>query len=191
LTGILGRLSSSIFGWITRIVAGSRTKHPTLDIDFGEVCFKREVVASSNAESSDCLFNVYVFLYVWAVNKVRFPTAIEKWKFSVAMGKENIEGEPVEDISTWHQHWKLGRAPAVSEEVKDIRNPVPEFPVRPLTHGIPCEGWVCFVIRGTKESWIENGTIRLTATDSFQHEHHLSRQGPWNCKGAMVNNEVA
>ncbi|HTV56052.1 MAG TPA: hypothetical protein VMI06_14205 [Terriglobia bacterium] len=185
MAGILGRLFSSVFGWISRMVRGSRTKHTRLDIDFGEVCFKREVVASLDAESRDCLFNVYVFLYVWAVNRMRFPTAIEKWKFSVAMGIENIDGEPVEDISTWRQHSKMGTAPDGSEEAKDIRKPVREFPARPLPHGIPSEGWVCFVIRGTKESWIENGTIQLTATDSSQHEHHSSRLGPWNCKGAM------
>jgi hypothetical protein len=172
------------------MVGGSWPKNPKLDIDFGEVCFKREL-ASSDAESSDCRFDVYVFLYVWAVNRMKLPTAIEKWKFGVAMGKENIEGEPVGSLSTWRQHSKLGQAPDGSEGVKDIRKPVSEFPVQPLTNGIPCEGWVCFVIRGTKESWIENGTIRLTAIDSFQHEHYVSRQGPWNCKGAMVSHEVA
>jgi hypothetical protein len=189
VTDIVRQISSSFFGWISRILRG-RSESPKLDIDFGEVCFKREILPLE-AESSDCRFDIYVFLYVWAANRMKLPTTIETWKFCVAMGSEKIEGERVEDVSTWRQHQKMDTAPTGGEGVKDIRKSMPEFPLRPLTHGTPCEGWLCFVIRGRKESWIENGTIQLVALDSFQHEHFASRQGPWNCKGAIVHSEVA
>lgn len=163
-----------------------------LDIDFGQVCFKREFVLLPG-ESSDCRFDVYAFLYVWAVNKQAVPTAIKQWKFSVSMGRENMEAEHVEDISGWQQRWKLqpGAVDADFKGVKDISKPPTAFPTQELARGVPAEGWVCFVIRGTKESWIENGTIQLTATDSFGHEHTVSRQGPWNCNGAIVKIDLA
>jgi hypothetical protein len=167
-------------------------EYPKLNIDFGQVCFKRDII-TLDGESSDCRFDVYVFLYVWAVNTKAVPTAISRWKFSVAMGRENIEGEHVEDVSAWQQRSKV-QPPSVDADSKganNVKKAVTPFPVHELTRGVPTEGWVCFVIRGTKASWIENGTIQLTATDSFGHEHTISRLGPWNCSGAMVKASVA
>ena len=133
---------------------------------------------------------MYLFLYVWAVNTKEVPTTIKEWKLTVVTDRQKIEGERVEDISKWHQHSKRNAVQHGFQVVQDIREPVSPFPQLPLQHGISSEGWVCFLIRKTKESSIKNATITLTATDSFGREYSVRSHTPWTCKGDMVNPQI-
>jgi hypothetical protein len=182
-------LPTWIPGVVARLIERFWPKRPNLTVEIRQVCFDK-ILASLEVDWSEYGIDLYVFLYVWAVNTEEVPTTIKEWKLSVLADKQKTEAERVEDISKWHQHSKANAVQHGFRVVQDIREPVTLFALQPLRHGIPSEGWVCFIIRKTKESLMENATVQLTATDSFGREHSVSSRAPWTCKGDMVNPQM-
>ena len=74
--------------------------------------------------------------------------------------------------------------------VEDVREDLAAFGNPPLQHGIPSEGWLCFVVRGTKDTLLQGAALHLTLMDSFNGKHKLKTKGLWNCKGSMVNPQM-
>ncbi len=176
-------------GVVARLIDRFWPKRPKLTVEIRQVCFDK-ILASLEADWSDYRIDLYVFLYVWAVNTEQVPTTVKQWKLAVLANGQQIEGERVEDISRWHQHSKVNAVQHGFQVVQDIREPANPFPAQPLNHGIPSEGWVCFIVRKAKESLMENATITLTATDSFGRNYSMNSQAPWTCKGDMVNPQM-
>ena len=159
---------------------------PKLTIEIREVCAD-QILASLKPDWSDYAIDLYVFLHLWVVNKKEVPTAVKEWNLAVEAGGQTLKAERVGDISNWHQHSKVKEEQHGITVMRDIRENLHDFGAGPLQHGIPTEGWVCFMVRETKESLLQDATLSLTLIDSFGHKHSLKSQGPWPCKGGMVN----
>ncbi len=187
----MAHLPTWIPGVVTRLVERFWPKRPKLSIEIRQVCFDR-ILASLEVDWTDYQIDLYLFLYVWVVNTEEVPTTVKAWNLSVGLDEQNveIEGEQITDFSKWHQHSKVKAVQHGLQVVQDIRETVPPFPVRPLQLGIPSEGWVCFVIRKTKESIMEHSTVTLTTTDSFERNYSANSRAPWTCKGDMVNPDM-
>ncbi len=185
VTRIMVRLPPWIPAVVARLIGRLRPNRPKLTVEIRQVCFDK-ILASLEPDWSDYRIDLYLFLYVWAVNTQQVPTTVKQWKLAVLADGQKIEGERVEDISKWHQHSTVNSVQH-GFQVEDIREPANPFPARPLHHGILSEGWVCFIVRKTKESLMENATITLTATDSFGCNYPVEGHAPWTCKGNMVN----
>ncbi len=182
----MAHLPTWIPGVVARLIDRLWPRHPHLTIEIRQVCFDK-ILASLEADWSDYQIDLYLFLYVWAVNTEPVPTTIKEWKLSVLADDQNIEGERVEDISKWHQHSKANAVQHGFGSYETLGTPATPFPLQPLQQGIPSEGWVCFLIRKTKESLMKTATVTLRATDSFGRKHSVSSRAPWPCKGDMVN----
>ncbi|HXM97179.1 MAG TPA: hypothetical protein VN982_01755 [Candidatus Dormibacteraeota bacterium] len=159
-----------------------------ITIEIREVC-EDKILASLEPDFSRYKVDLYVFLRVWVVNKREVPTVPKEWTLTVVAGKQKLKAERVLDISKWHQHSKLEKQQQGFTFIEDIRENLTAFGNQPLQHGIPAEGWLCFLVRGTNDNLLQGATLRLTLIDSFGHKHHLKRKEPWNCKGNMVNPE--
>jgi hypothetical protein len=182
-------LPTWIPGVVARLIDRFLPKRPSLIVEIRQLCFAK-ILASLEADWSDYQIDLYLFLYVWAINAEQVPTTIKEWKLSALANEQKIEGERVQDISKWHQHSKVTAVQHGFQVVHDVREPAAPFPLQPLQQGIPSEGWVCFIIRKTKESLMESATVTLIATDSFGREHSVSSRAPWTCKGHMVNPQI-
>jgi hypothetical protein len=158
-----------------------------LTIETREVCEDKHL-ASLDATSGYTV-DLYIFLRVWVVNKKEVPTVPKEWMLTVAAGKQKLKAERVPDISRWHQHSKVEKQQHGMKFVEDIREPLTALGTQPLQHGIPNEGWICFLLRGTQDNLLEGAMLRLTLVDSFGRKHPLKKKEPWNCKGNMVNPE--
>lgn len=183
------QLPAWIPGTATKLVELLFPKRPRLTLEIRQVCFDKNL-ASLEADFSDYKIDLYIFLHVWAVNTKEVPTTVKEWKLSVLADDGKAEGERVEDISKWQQHSKEQNVVHGFPVVRDIRQQVVPFPPDPLEHGIPFEGWVCFLIRKTKESLMNTASLTLTATDSFGRKHSLRSHAPWTCEGDIVNPEM-
>jgi hypothetical protein len=134
-------------GVLARLIDRFWPKRPKLTIEIRQVCFDK-ILASLEADWSDYRVDLYLFLYVWAVNTEEVPTAIKEWNLTVLANNRPILAELVEDISRWHQHIKVYAMQQSFRVVKDIRETLNSFPARPFQHGIPSDGWVCFMGEG-------------------------------------------
>ena len=181
-------LPTWIPGAAVRLIDRLWPKRPELTIEIRQVCFDK-ILSSVEADFSDYRIDLYLFPYVWVVNTKETPTAIKEWKLTVLANNQPRPGERVEDISKWRQHIKVNAVQHGFPVVKDIYEPLNSFPTQPLQHGIPSEGWVCFIVRAVKESLMQNASVTLTITDSFGHKHFVKSQGPWPCNGVMGNPE--
>jgi hypothetical protein len=151
-----------------------------------EVC---EDKLLSSLDATGYTVDLYIFLRVWVVNKKEVPTVPKEWTLTVVAGKQKLKAERVSDISMWHQHSKVEKQQHGMKFIEDVRDNLTAFGPQPLQHGIPNEGWICFLVRGTRDSLLEGATLRLTLVDSFEHKHTVKKKEPWNCKGGMVNPE--
>jgi|HubBroStandDraft_6_1064221.scaffolds.fasta_scaffold288182_2 hypothetical protein len=184
-------LPTWIPGVVVKLIERLWPKRPSLTIQIQQVCFGSNL-ASLEADFSDYRIDLYLFLYVWAVNTNEVPTMIRDWNLHVLADDREVgvDGERVEDISNWQQHSTEHAVQHGFPVVRDIRQPTTPFPPQPLQQGIPVEGWVCFLVRETRDSLMAAATVTLTATDSFGDEHPVSDHAPWTCKGGMVNTEM-
>jgi len=162
---------------------------PKLTIEIREVCAD-QILDSLTPDFSDYTVDFYVFLHLWVVNKKEVPTAVKEWNLKVVVDGQSLQAERVTDISKWHQHSKVKVEQHGFTVIKDIRDNLNDFGNQPLQHGIPAEGWICFVLPGTKGTLLQSATLHLTLIDSFGRKHSLKSLGPWNCKGSMVNPEM-
>jgi hypothetical protein len=162
-----------------------RPKRPRLQFEIRQVCFDK-ILASVEADWSDYTIDLYLFIRVWVVNRKETQTTIKQWSLAI-IGDQKAGSEHVEDISRWHQHTKVQEQQHGMTVVRDIRKELDALPNEALRHGIPVEGWICFLIRQTREAVIKKGYIILTVTDSFGHKYRVTSKGPWPCKGDMVN----
>jgi hypothetical protein len=155
-------------------------------IEIREVC-EDKLMASIDADGYTV--DLYIFLRVWVVNKKEVPTVPKEWTLTVVAGKQKLTAEAVSDISRWHQHSKVEKQQHGHKFIEDVRDNLTALGTRPLQHGIPNEGWICFLVRGTRDNLLEGAILRLTLVDSFGRKHPLKKTEPWNCKGSMVNPE--
>jgi len=133
--------------------------------------------------------DLYIFLRVWVVNKKEVPTVPKEWKLTVVKDRQKLKAERVPDFSEWHQHSKIEKQQQGFTFIEDVREQLDAFGNQPLQHGIPVEGWLCFLVRGTNDSLLQGATLRLTLIDSFGRKHSQKKKEPWHCKGNMVNPE--
>ena len=157
-----------------------------LTLEIHEVC-EDKTLASITPDLSGYTVDLYIFLRVWIVNKENVPTVPKEWTLKVVAGKQKLQADRVPDISNWHQHSKVQGQHQGFAVIEDIRENLTALGSQPLQHGIPAEGWLCFVVRGTNDSLLQGATLRLTLTDSFGRKQHVKRKEPWHCKGNMVN----
>jgi hypothetical protein len=166
-----------------------KPKRPRLEAEIRQVCFDK-ILASLDVGWGDYTIDLYIFLRVWVVNQREIPTTVKQWKLTVVGEGKSTDAELIEDISRWHQHMKVREQLHGMDIIRDIRDRLVEFPAQPLQHGIPVEGWICFLVRNTRESLIEKGYITLTVVDSFGHKYRVTSKGPWPCKGDIVNPQM-
>ena len=155
-------------------------------IEIHGVC-EDKILASLTPDFSGYTVDLYIFLRVWVVNKKEAPTVPKEWTLTVVAGNQKLKAEHVPDISKWQQHSKLEKQHLGFTMIEDIRENLTALGSQPLQHGIPVEGWLCFVVRGTNDNLLQGATLRLTLTDSFGRKHTLKKKEPWHCKGSMVN----
>jgi hypothetical protein len=74
--------------------------------------------------------------------------------------------------------------------VEVVREELHAFGDQHFQRGIPNQSWICFVVRGTSDSLLQGATLHLTLTDSFGKKYLIKSNGPWKCKGSMVNPEM-
>ncbi len=157
-------------------------------VEIRDVC-EDKLLASLEPDFSGYKVDLYIFLRVWVVNKKEVPTVPKEWTLTVVAGKQKLKAERVLDISKWHQHSKLEKQQHGFAVIEDIRENLTAFGNQPLQHGIPAEGWLCFLVRGTNDSLLQGATLRLTLIDSFDRKRSLKKKEPWHCKGDMVKPE--
>jgi hypothetical protein len=131
-----------------------------------------------------------MFFQVWVVNKNETPTTVKTWSLAVEMDGNKTQAEYVPDISKWHHLTKVHETHQGLSVVRDVREKLIPFSTQPLHHGIPLEGWVCFLVRGVKESSIQAATVYLTLVDSFGKSHRVKRSGPWPSESQAVNPDM-
>jgi hypothetical protein len=174
-------------GFATRLFEVFYPKRPHLTVELHEIC-EDKIVASLDA--SGYTVDLYIFLRVWVVNTKEVPTVPKEWILTVAANSHKLHAERVPDISKWHQHSKLKKQQHGLTLIEDIRDNLSPLSGEPLQHGIPSEGWICFVVHGTKDTLLQGAALHLTLVDSFGRKHLLKSSGPWKCKGSMVNPEM-
>ena len=157
-----------------------------LTVEIREVC-EDKILASLQIDKFTV--DLYIFLHVWVVNKKEVPTVPKEWALTVMAGKQKLQTEREPDISKWHQHSKVEKQRQDFTFIEDIRENLHAFGNQPLHHGIPAEGWLCFVVRDVKDSLLQGAILRLTLIDSFGRKHIHKKKEPWPCKGNMVNPE--
>ena len=155
-------------------------------VEIREVC-EDKILASLQVDGYTV--DTYVFLRVWVVNKKEVPTVPKDWTLTVASGKRKLKAEQVPNISKWHQHSKVEKKQQGFTFVEDIRKELDAFGNQPLQRGIPVEGWLCFLVRGTHDGLLKGATIRLALMDSLGRNHRTEGIESWGCKGNMVNPE--
>lgn len=164
---------------------------PKLKVEIWQVCLDR-VLASLTEDWSSYTFDLYFLVYAWIVNKKQVATTVKEWKMTVISNKRKtqIQAEFVPDISEWKQHVKVMGTQHGLPVIKDIHNNLAAFPAQTLQHGIPAEGWVCFVAHGVTETLLKDAAIKLVVVDSFDRKHTAESEAPWPCKGEVVNPEM-
>jgi hypothetical protein len=106
------------------------------------------------------------------------PTVPKEWKLTVVKDTQELKAERVPDFSKWHQHSKIGKQQQRFTFIEDVREQLDAFGNQPLQHGIPVEGWLCFLVRGTNDSLLQGATLRLTLIDSFGRKHSQKKEEP-------------
>lgn len=171
---------------VARLIDRLWPRRPRLRIEIRQVCFDT-ILESLEADWSDYRVDLYLFLYLWAVNTEEVPTTVKEWRLMVLANSQTIRAEPAEDFSDCHQHIKVHAKQQGFDVVKDIRKPLNPFPKQPLQQGIPLEGWVCFIVRATKQSLMHNASLTLMGIDSFDGQHSVKSRAPWPCRGDIIS----
>jgi hypothetical protein len=172
--------------WCKRSLLPSR---PKIDIEFREICLDSKL-ASLDADFGGYTIDTFMFFRVWVVNKNETPTTVKIWRLAVEMDGNTVQAECVPDISKWHHQTKVSETHQGLPVVPDVREKLIPFSTQPLQHGIPLEGWVCFLVRGVRESSIQTATVYLTLVDSFGKSHRVKRSGSWPSESQAVNPDM-
>jgi hypothetical protein len=177
-----------IVGPVMRVADLFFPKRPKLKIEVRQLCDDK--IMASLEQDWGYSVHLYIFLQIWVVNLKETPTTIKESKLTVFTDGKSIQSEPVRDISKWHQHLKLEGQQHGLKVIRDEREKLDPLDEEPLQHGIPLEGWLCFLVQNTRDSLLDKAKIQLILVDSFGRRHFHESHSPWPCKGAIVNPEA-
>lgn len=174
-------------GFLTKLFEIFFPKRPHLTVEIHEVCDDK-ILASIDA--SGYTVDLYIFLRVWVVNTNEITTVPKEWSLTIAADGRDWQADHIPRIARWHQHSKIRRQQHGVTFVEDVREDLHAFGDQPFQRGISSEGWICFVVHGTNDTLLQGATLHLTLIDSFGKKNLLKSNGPWKCKGSMVNPEM-
>jgi hypothetical protein len=162
-----------------------------LKVEIREVCFD-DVLQSVANDWSDFTVERYIFVRVWAVNLKNVPTTVKEWKLTYSKDKKVFAASEVSDFSKWRQHvkWKVQGTGFVTGVIQEAHNTLTQFPLQPLQHGVPSEGWVCFKATGVSGMGSNSSTIKLEMENSLGQKYRVNSPAPSGCKGTMTNPDL-
>lgn len=184
--GTIAALATIVSALIGLIAFLRSLRRARLQIEIRQLC-QNQTLDSITADLSDFTVDIYVFLYVWAVNKSSVKVTAKSWNLEFVGKGERVTGKHVPRITPFYQHVKWNEEQHGMRVEKSERRTLVAFRDAPLEPGVPLEGWICFNISGAKHTFVDKAEVKLTLIDSLGKRHRVKQHGPWRCDGDIVN----